>query len=300
MLQSKSFVRKTKQGKVIKVVREHYLRDDIYCGAPFCNVCDVSAARLSSNASTILIVDTNVVLHQIDLLENLAIEDVVVLSIVLEEVKNKNLAVYNRLRALCSNPLRRFFVFSNEYHKDTFVKIEPGESPNDRNDRAIRVASRWYQNHLGSTVRVLLITNDRENKRKATKEGISAETVESYVKSLDQPSLLDLIVQPPSEDVAMEDVDDLRPLKRKVIYPEHKPMSEITAGLHRGIYHQGKLRVNRFNPFEAYVGSESIGEEIIICGRANMNRAFDGDVVAVELLPQEQWQEEKSLVIADE
>ncbi|CAA3018427.1 exosome complex exonuclease RRP44 homolog A, partial [Olea europaea subsp. europaea] len=220
MLQSKSFVRKTKQGKVIKVVREHYLRDDIYCGAPFCNVCDVSAARLSSNASTILIVDTNVVLHQIDLLENLAIEDVVVLSIVLEEVKNKNLAVYNRLRALCSNPLRRFFVFSNEYHKDTFVKIEPGESPNDRNDRAIRVASRWYQNHLGSTVRVLLITNDRENKRKATKEGISAETVESYVKSLDQPSLLDLIVQPPSEDVAMEDVDDLRPLKRKVIYPE--------------------------------------------------------------------------------
>ncbi|KAL2522031.1 ribonuclease II family protein [Forsythia ovata] len=300
MLQNKSFVRKTKQGKVIKVVREHYLRDDIYCGAPFCNVCDVSAARLSSNSSTILIVDTNVVLHQIDLLENPAIEDVVVLSIVLEEVKNKNIAVYNRLRALCSNPLRRFFVFSNEYHKDTFVKMETGESPNDRNDRAIRVASQWYQNHLGSIVRVLLITNDRENKRKATKEGISAETVESYVKSLGQPSLLDLIVQPPSEDVAMEDVEDLRPAKRKVIYPEHKPMSEITAGLHRGIYHQGKLRVNRFNPFEAYVGSESIGDEIIICGRTNMNRAFDGDVVAVELLPREQWQEEKSLVIADE
>ncbi|CAI9753317.1 unnamed protein product [Fraxinus pennsylvanica] len=111
MLESKSFVRKTKQGKV---VREHYLRDDICCGAPFCNVCDVSAARLSSNASSIVIVDTNVVLHQIDLLENLAIEDVVVLSVVLEEFKNKNLAVYNRLRALCSNP--RFIVFSNEYH----------------------------------------------------------------------------------------------------------------------------------------------------------------------------------------
>lgn len=48
----------------------------------------------------------------------------------------------------------------------------------------------------------------------------NSTAVESYVKSLDQPSLLDLIVQPPSEDVAMEDVDDLRPLKRKVIYPE--------------------------------------------------------------------------------
>ena len=77
-------------------------------------------------------------------------------------------------------------------------------------------------------------------------------------------------------------------------------MSEITSGLHRGIYHQGKLRVNRYNPFEAYVGSESIGDEIIIYGRTNMNRAFDGDVVAVELLSRDQWHEEKSLTIADE
>lgn len=49
-----------------------------------------------------------------------------------------------------------------------------------------------------------------------------------------------------------------------------------------------------------HVGSESIGDEIIIYGRANMNRAFDGDIVAVELLPPEQWHEEKSLALADE
>lgn len=81
---------------------------------------------------------------------------------------------------------------------------------------------------------------------------------------------------------------------------QHKPMSEITSGLHRGIYHQGKLRVNRYNPFEAYVGSESIGDEIIVYGRANLNRAFDGDIVAVELLPQDRWQEEKSLAMAND
>ncbi|KAL0462392.1 UNVERIFIED_CONTAM: Exosome complex exonuclease RRP44A [Sesamum latifolium] len=266
MLQSKSFVKKTKQGKVVKVVREHYLRDDIYCGAPFCKVCDVAAARLGSSASTIIIADTNVVLHQIDLLENPAIDDVVVLSVVLEEVKNKNLSVYNRLRALCSNPQRRFFVFSNEYHKDTYVKIESGETPNDRNDRAIRVAAQWYQNHLGGAVKVLLITNDRENKKKAIQDGIPAETVESYVKSLGQPALLDVIVQPPSEDVTMEDAEDLRPSKRKTIYPEHKPMSEIISGLHRGIYHQGKLRVNRYNPFEAYVGVKVLEMKLLSTG----------------------------------
>ncbi|GAB2279377.1 Exosome complex exonuclease RRP44 A [Dionaea muscipula] len=300
MLQSKSFVKKTRGGKVFKVVREHYLRDDIYCGFSACQFCDTSAARLSSSASTVLVFDTNVVLNQIDLLENTAIDNVVVLSVVLEEVKNKNLSVYNRLRALCSNPMRHFFVFSNEYHKDTFVKAMVGETPNDRNDRAIRVATLWYQNHLAAAAQVLLVTNDRENKRKADEEGISAETVESYVKSLGQPELLDLIVQPTSEDVAMEDAEDMRPSKRKIIFSEHKPMSEITSGLHRGIYHQGKLRVNRYNPLEAYVGSESIGDEIILYGRANMNRAFDGDIVAVELLPQDQWHEEKALLIADE
>ncbi|KAL5706081.1 Exosome complex exonuclease RRP44 A [Ranunculus cassubicifolius] len=300
MLQSNTFFKKKKHGGIQKIAREHYLRDDIYCGTSNCKSCDNSTAKLSSSASTILVLDTNVVLNQIDLLENPAIDDVVVLSIVLNEVKNKNLSVHNRLRALTDNPLRRFFVFSNEHHKDTYIKAMVGESPNDRNDRAIRVATEWYQRHLGGSKRVLLITNDKENKRKATEQGISAETVETYVKSLGQPSLLDLVVHSNSEDVNMEDVEDLRPSKKKVIYIEHKPMSEITSGLHRGIYHQGKLRVNRYNPFEAYVGSESIGEEIVVHGRGNMNRAFDGDVVAVELLPKEQWNQGSSLSTADD
>jgi len=58
---------------------------------------------------------------QIDLLENQAFENIVVLSIVLEEVKNKNMAVYNRIRALCSNSTKKFYVFSNEYHRYAFL-----------------------------------------------------------------------------------------------------------------------------------------------------------------------------------
>ncbi|KAF2575535.1 hypothetical protein F2Q70_00000958 [Brassica cretica] len=298
MLQSKVFNKKTRGGRIQKQVREVYLRDDIYCGAFSCKSCDTSAARLSS--PKIIVVDTNVVLHQIDLLENQAIDNVVVLSVVLDEVKNRNKSVYNRIRSLCSNPAKQFYVFSNHVHKDTYVQAMERETANDHNDRAIRVATLWYQKHLGDTSQVLLVTNDRENKRKAIEDGISAETIEAYVKSIGQPELLDLLAQPTGEDVTMEDADDSRPSKRKLVYLEHKPMSEITAGLHRGIYHQGKLRVNRFNPFEAYVGSESIGEEIIIYGRSNMNRAFDGDIVAVELLPRDQWQEEKALSIAEE
>lgn len=47
--------------------------------------------------------------------------------------------------------------------------------------------------------------------------------------------------------------------------------------------------MNRFNAWEGYVGSESVGQDILLSGRAAMNRAMDGDIVALELLPEEQW-----------
>lgn len=57
--------------------------------------------------------------------------------------------------------------------RETFVEREPGESANDRNDRAIRAAAKWYSRHLkgcpsaGDELRVVLLTNDLANKQKA-------------------------------------------------------------------------------------------------------------------------------------
>ena len=39
MLTTQTFLKKTRRGNVIKVVREHYLRDDIYCGSSACKDC---------------------------------------------------------------------------------------------------------------------------------------------------------------------------------------------------------------------------------------------------------------------
>ena len=59
-------------------------------------------------------------------------------------MQHKNLSAYQRLRAACANPAKRFYVFANEHHRDTHVTAHEGESPNDRNDRALRVATKWY------------------------------------------------------------------------------------------------------------------------------------------------------------
>ena len=174
---NRSFVKKTKGGRVMKVVREHYLRDDIFVGcapaAPEHRGPDPSSWKLSPSADKYVVIDTNVALHQLDLLAHAAVTDVVVLSVVLEECRARSKASYDRLRALCQDPAKRFFVFANEHHRDTYVKTEAGESPNDRNDRAIRVATKFYARALPGK-RVVLLTNDRGNLAKAKAEGIDA------------------------------------------------------------------------------------------------------------------------------
>lgn len=77
MLKSKVFVKKTRKGGVMKIVREHYLRDDVWCRVSHCENCDQSAddenlldtAPFSPskicNYPHYLLLDTNVVLHQV-------------------------------------------------------------------------------------------------------------------------------------------------------------------------------------------------------------------------------------------
>ena len=56
------------------------------------------------------------------------------------------------------------------------MKQLDGESPNDRNDRAIRAAAAWYTRRL-PRMRVVLLTNDADNRRKAVAEGIDAQGI---------------------------------------------------------------------------------------------------------------------------
>jgi hypothetical protein len=78
------------------------------------------------------------------------------------------LQTYERARALIAEPARGCFVFSNEHHSGTYIERQADESPNDRNDRAIRKAAWWYSTHFQALqIPVVLVTNDLENKRKA-------------------------------------------------------------------------------------------------------------------------------------
>ena len=344
MLQNKSFVKKTRKGAVVKVVREHYLRDDLPTGSTLDPSCPPDQARLGSGDDTIhyVVIDTNVALHQLDFLEHRAIEDVVVCSTVLEEARARDRTSYDRLRSLTSSNSsspceRRFFAFANEHHKETYVgAAQPGESPNDRNDRAVRAVARFYAQKFPG-VGVVLLTDDAGCRAAAARDetlkklGVRALSCREYARERrqDAPELEELVSSAAAERRAEEgeggenegdgkgkrgggasasastSAATSSPKKRARIYSEHRPLSEVAAGLKNGTLWQGCLRVSRFNKKEAWVtlpgsggsgsgkgqdSSSSTFSEILIKGELAMNRAFDGDIVAVRLLPREQWQ----------
>lgn len=77
--------------------------------------------------------------------------------------------------------VQRTYEYMNCF-RDTYVERQPGESANDRNDRAIRVAVNWYDKHLdGTNVRAVLITDDAKNRQLAIDDGILASSsIEIY------------------------------------------------------------------------------------------------------------------------
>ena len=172
-------------------------------------------------------------------------------------------------------------------------------------------------------MRVVLLTSDAASRAAAAADGLEALHPAAYARELEgqYPELRDLVARVEmDEDGRVIDGGDgagagagaggkeggggggkgagggARASKRKRVYEQHRPAAELAAGVAAGRLHQGALRVSRFNPFEGWVASQSVGGEILVSGRIDMNRALDGDVVAVELLPEEQWRSPSKLL----
>lgn len=71
--------KKTRKSNVIKIVRNKITRDDIPCGVTECNFCLSSNSCLIGLNNSMLILDANIIIEQIDAIENISIFDNVIL-----------------------------------------------------------------------------------------------------------------------------------------------------------------------------------------------------------------------------
>lgn len=311
----KVFVR-SRNGGATKIVHEQYLRDDIPCYSKACSYCgtilqpdangEVPTFVLSETPLYIkdyghhyIVVDTNIVLKAIDLLENTsAFFDVIVPQTVLEEVKNRSIPIYVRLRGLCKAEEKRFAVFHNEFQESTFVNRGVNETINDRNDRAIRKTSAYFQQHLAENIRkdlepinIVFVCDDRDNRKKANHEGITAVSLEDYVGKLPNgKDLLDLI---PESSPSFSKKEETK-------FPDFYSAARLMGGVKNGTLYQGVINISSYNYIEGTVTSSGFNKPLLLLGRTNLNRSFNGDQVVVELLPRSHWKSQSSEIVEED
>ncbi|KAI4725131.1 ribonuclease R [Aureobasidium sp. EXF-10728] len=321
-LSSKVYIRSTKSGKVQKIVRELYLREDIPCSSRLCAHCleiaptdyhnkvapfvlsETPAGTKSFPNGHYIIPDTNAFLTGMDLFElETAFHDVIVLQTVLEEVKNRSLPLYHRLISLTKNDGKRFYVFFNDFRLQTYVVRDDKETINDRNDRAVRRAVKWYAEHLDEAVSkrksvrcpsVIMISDDRDNLRKSKDDGITGLSLRDYVSGLDDSErLLDMVSAGQEQRVGKQ-------TKGELLYPDYLSVSKMITGVKAGTMHQGTFNVSPYNYLEGSVFVPAFDKPLLIIGRENSNRAISGDIVVVEVLPKDQWKAPSSKILEEE
>ncbi|KAL8794509.1 MAG: hypothetical protein Q9195_002982 [Heterodermia aff. obscurata] len=322
-ISSKVFVRSTKSGKVQKIVRELYLRQDIPCSSKLCSTCLANAPADANGNETpfvlsekpagtkafptghYLVPDTNALLNGMDLFEQSSgFYDVIILQTVLEELRNRSLPLYNRLVGLTKSEDKHYYVFFNDFRLETYVVREKNETINDRNDRAVRKAVSWYQEHLRQAVKssgrsknvpaVVMLSDDRANLQKAQADRINACPLAEYVSGLDDADrLLDMI------DTSRQG-HEARSNASEQIYPEYITLSKMMTGIRAGTLHQGVFNVSPYNYLEGSVHVPAFEKSLLILGRESSNRAVSGDIVVVEVLPKPQWKTPSTKIVEEE
>lgn len=281
----------------------HHERSNLATVAPFV-LSEAPAGTKKFPNGHYLIPDTNVLLNGMDVFEQTSgFYDVIVLQTVLEELRNRSLPLYNRLVALTKSEDKHFYVFFNEFRLETHVIREAGESINDRNDRAIRQAVKWYVDHLQKNMKqggrlkkppsIVMLTDDKDNLSKAQSEQLDASTLSNYVRGLEDASrLLDMIDTSRQERESQNE-------KTELLYPDYFSLSKMMTGIRAGTLHQGIYNVSAYNYLEGSIHVPAFDKSLLILGRGNSNRAIQGDIVVVELLPRAQWKAPSTKIVEE-
>ena len=265
-------VRVTKRGNVLCAVREHYLRSDISCSHCQCSLCPAPTHTLDSKDVYILALDT--VKTHVTVLEQqrkngiLTPTNTVYLQSVLGELRSDP-ALYRRVKEVVDDMC--YSVFLNEHCEGTYVSPD---MPNRSLVQSIRVAE-WFSQHLPA-LRITVLTD------------FSSSSVTCQ-------SLRDFCQGTVYEDMFCSDIPHHGP----AIYPEYLDFDLAKRKIYSGELLQGIYHTYRNDTTKGWVTvTRSVKNriEVAINTFEDINRAIDGDTVAVELLSTTMEVDESSLL----
>jgi exosome complex exonuclease DIS3/RRP44 len=261
---------------------------------------------------------------------------VVFLSSLLDAVRAASPHIYARLRVVAADKSRHVVVFSNAHHADTSLERAAHESDADFAARSLRTAARWFAMHWRPlAIRPVVLVHRVASLPPLAADGVDARPVQTYVAerfATSLPELLDLVVAEPPPEAADDDDNGAR-RNGAAAYDSHWSVAQIEAALRAGELVQGKLHMNRNNHLEgcvvpydasrskllaaaAFTGASVADAEeaaaggrmdsddfvvsgVLLQGAAALNRATEGDIVAIRVLPRAQWRAESHLLLTN-
>jgi exosome complex exonuclease DIS3/RRP44 len=320
-----AYFRQTRKGKIVKNLSERYLRDDLGLGCYYVDEGNKFSRRAKEatnakprtieNSSQLLsllkpcksqalvVCDTNVLLHNLDVLEQSqeAMPNLVFPQTALVECRHNRRVAYDRSVELMRQVGgERFCIFFPDMHHSQTAHVESDENGdegatiNDENDARIRnVAALLGENLLGSDFEVVLLTDDKGSRDKATKQSSKlyrSRSVRSWVQELDKihpgSSLADLVAQYGILGATGAVGSDI---SSPELFVPHVGQTELSLGVKTGRYYRGVLR--SMDSTSAFVTIRRGDERVAVTIESfkDRNRAIDGDVVAIELNALQKW-----------
>lgn len=324
----KHFYKCQTNGRIKKILRETYLRNDISCGIEECNICENKKKKLLNGKKTILIVDMYNLVNHIDFFYNCEIDNILILGTIYERIKMFNKVIFNKLYKLCydvddadfPNRNKRYAVFVNKFCKFTYVDTEDEYM---KAAQEIIKAVIWIKHHYVDS-QITVISDNNMLKEDCLKNDVTCSNLYEYarhVKEINQKPLFDedTLKMYFEEETRLltqgEDPEDENERKGT----EYKNSAYINAdtekllvggvetegeGTKKALFapylstidmikklREGKIRRGVFQVICVNkLAMVKLSEEnvIIIKGSKNMNRAIHNDIVAVEIFPKEE------------
>ncbi|PIK57161.1 putative DIS3-like exonuclease 1 [Apostichopus japonicus] len=290
---------KTKHGTVVRVVREHYLRDDIPCHNKLCpQTCSNGPDCIPANVSHILLPDCFVTRTFAEIFELPEFRGILFLQTALHSALHEgNRRIYNRLLAKVHDGKSGCAVVANEFCRDIYDLPEAGEKLSEWQFRMVHRSAEWYVNHLEQQKAVIILTENNEHfeEYKEKTKNVFVLLMKDYLERF-WPELRQAQDIYESLVVALESETQHGSANSKD-YTDHLSSDILQAGIKSGIYIEGSLRVNKYHAREeAFVQRKGVDSkdnahdsDVLVSGMKHRNRAIHGDVVVVQLLPQNQW-----------
>lgn len=293
---------KTKTGRLLDVVREHYLRKDVPCHSEICAVCEQgNGTRLSSSLTHYVVPDCQVTRLFLEIFENAEIQGVIFLQTVVSFTQHQGgRKLYSQLKSLVNDNRQQCIIFSNEFCDGAYVPREPGESLEKWQWRCVYSGAVWYHDHLNQVVPLVVVTEDQQAVTDYGNQnaGVFVMSTEDYLSNF-YPTVqtaLDLYYSLAAVNAELNELATEAVTKE---YLEYFSSEVLEAGIKAGRFLRGCLNVNKHSAQdEAFVQQSGEGisnnkdssvSDILISGMVNRNRAVHGDIVVVELLHKSQW-----------